>query len=580
MPVRVMLLALGLLLGPAIGPGPGAAFGQARPAQAQTQLTIGQPLTGAETPDQLRARLLATEAEVLRLRAGEPDPTARQNALDILVAMVGIFGAIGLVILLLLLFNARDVVAKARTDPPDDAWRAYLQLPLGVPDGSIRALVSLFVIIFGLVVLVLQKPLGVTSVEAISGFIGIVITFYFTSRTSSDAQRTTDAARDAVQKVQASADAAVQKTADASQAASRAVQDISAQRAIAPSPTATKPEDVTTGQEKLRQVRDRLATVRQVAEVAAKLGLGTEIIAGADKAIQTADGLLGALDPLLSGSPDPAAIGGVLQKTEEALGGLENAGLPGVLADAIAAIRGTAGIAAPIIAGIPGGPIGIVGGIVMAGVRLAQDRQKFEALKAAVLRKPFDPVLLPPAVDGVAAAAALAVSPQMTAILGANGAAAATELMRLVTRRDQGGGPAPLGDLADQLMATGLDLGGGMVVPLADHVASAAELLRALEEYRSGLVFQAAKAQLDGTVELPAAAGGAAQSFPLRALADAAQSVAGVPAAAAQIEKLVFLAEALGKLPGGAGMVAGLVGKGLEAAQLLLPKRAEMREES
>ena len=75
-----------------------------------------------------------------------------------------------------------------------DAWRSYLmQIPLGAPEGSVRALISLFVIIFGMVVLVLQNQLGVKNVEAISGFIGIVITFYFTSRSNDQTQTAVDA---------------------------------------------------------------------------------------------------------------------------------------------------------------------------------------------------------------------------------------------------------------------------------------------------------------------------------------------------------------------------------------------------
>jgi hypothetical protein len=245
----------------------------------------------------------------------------------------------------------------------------------------------------------------------------------------------------------------------------------------------------------------------------------------------------------------------------------------------MATLKGTFDVAGPILAGIPGGPIGIVGGIVMAGVKLAQNQRQFDALKAALLRKPFDPILLPSLVDGVAATAALEISPQMRAVLGDAGPAAATELMRLVTRPTDAGQPVPLADLAAQLLASGLNVD-GQTLPIAGRVASAAEILRALEEYRSSLVFNAARSQLDGAVELPASASRPAATLDLRRLVDATQSLGHDPVMASQIEKLVFLAEALAKLPTGTAGAAGLVAKALEAAELLLPKRTDKREES
>lgn len=579
MSLRLIALVLGLLLCPALLPEHGHAHAQTA-TEAQTQ-----------------AEVLLTEnrdlrEENARLRLDAPDPATRRQTIMILAGLTGAFALCSMVVFVLLARSVRGILIAHGQTVGSEGWKTYLNMPLGVPDGSVRALVSLFVIIFGLVVLVLQKQIGVSNVEAISGFIGIVITFYFTARSGNEAQKVADAAQAAATTTQEVVRAAVARSnevasnaaASTTAAIDRAALDVRTQLQAAPAlvPAPSAPplaEAPTTAQSSLRDLRDRLDAVRQIGRAAASLGVGSEIIAGADQAVRTAEGLLGTVEPLLSGRPDAGALAGVLQQVSTALVPLENAGLPGSLADVMATLKGTFDVAGPILAGIPGGPIGIVGGIVMAGVKLAQNQRQFDALKAALLRKPFDPILLPSLVDGVAATAALEISPQMRAVLGDVGPAAATELMRLVTRPTGAGQPVPLADLAAQLLASGLNVD-GQTLPLAGRVASAAEILRALEEYRSSLVFNAARSQLDGAVELPASPGRPAATLDLRRLVDATQSLGHDPVMASQIEKLVFLAEALAKLPTGTAGAAGLVAKALEAAELLLPKRTDKREES
>jgi hypothetical protein len=576
MSLRLIALVLGFLLSPALVPEYGHAHAETA-AAPQTQL------------EALSAENRGLREENARLRLDAPDPTTRRQTIAILAGLTGAFALCSMVVFVLLARSVRRVLIAHGQTAGSEGWKAYLNMPLGVPDGSVRALVSLFVIIFGLVVLVLQKQIGISNVEAISGFIGIVITFYFTARSGNEAQKVADAAQAAASTTQEVVRAAVARSnevasnaaASTSAAIDRAALEVRAQLQAAPAPPSAPPsaEGPTPAQSSLRDLRDRLDAVRQIARAAASLGVGSEIIAGADQAVRTAEGLLGTVEPLLSGRPDAGALAGVLQQVTTALDPLENAGLPGSLADVMATLKGTFAAAAPILAGIPGGPIGIVGGIVMAGVKLAQNKRQFDALKAALLRKPFDPILLPSLVDGVAATAALEISPQMRAVLGDAGPAAATELMRLVTRPTDSGQPAPLADLAAQLLAAGLNVD-GQTLPIAGRVASAAEIVRALEEYRSSLVFNAARSQLDGGVELPASAGRPAATLDLRRLVDATQSLGHDPVMASQIEKLVFLAEALAKLPTGTAGAAGLVAKALEAAEALLPKRTDRREET
>ncbi|MBL6456566.1 hypothetical protein JMJ55_14625 [Belnapia sp. T6] len=86
---------------------------------------------------------------------------------------------IGMAALLALL--ARRLLAEARAAGPA-AFARLTELPCGVPDGTIRALISCFIVIFGFLLIGLQRPLGLASAEALTGFIGAVISFYFATR--------------------------------------------------------------------------------------------------------------------------------------------------------------------------------------------------------------------------------------------------------------------------------------------------------------------------------------------------------------------------------------------------------------
>lgn len=552
---------------------------------AQNETATTEALAPTETVAVPRSELEQLRAVKARIDEAEkllPEREAQRQAVLVFVGMTIVFLIISTIVLLNLASHVREIFWKVASSSGPDAWRTYLvQLPLGVPEGSVRALVSIFVIVFGLVVLVMQKRFGLDNVEAISGFVGIVITFYFTTRGGDQTQKALDAAREATDnanQLRTTVTDASNEARATLQTATTALED--AKRTVVAGPpqgSVQPPVAAKADQGMLSEIRDRLDSVRQVAAVAAGLGVGTEILAGADKILESTDRLLGSVTPLLSGNPDASVVATVLESARQALGPLENAGLPGTLADAIAGLKGTFEIAGPIVAGIPGGPIGIVGGIVMAGVKLAQNQRQFETLKAALLKKPFDPVLLPTVVDGNAATAALAISPHLKSLLGGRPAVVATALMREVVRRTPAGGPVLVTEIAARLIAQGLDAE-GQIIPLAGDGLSVEELGLALEEYRSSLIFQAARDQLDGQVDLPAIGGVAAATVSFRSLVDVVQSASDIPHAASQIERLVFLAEALGKLPIGAGAVAALIGKALGTAQGLLPSRTEKTE--
>ncbi|MGD2134047.1 MAG: hypothetical protein PVI23_14730 [Maricaulaceae bacterium] len=83
---------------------------------------------------------------------------------------------------------------KAQTiaSQSDEARMRYLELPFGVPAGTVRGLAALLVIVLGLAVLVVQNQLGIESGEAVAGFITAVITFYFVTRQQTQTEEKID----------------------------------------------------------------------------------------------------------------------------------------------------------------------------------------------------------------------------------------------------------------------------------------------------------------------------------------------------------------------------------------------------
>ncbi|SDB71924.1 hypothetical protein [Belnapia rosea] len=118
------------------------------------------------------------------LAEAAPSPIAAWSILLVIGALV-VFVA-GTAWLLAAL--ARRLLAEARAAGAP-AFTRLTELPCGVPDGTIRALISCFIVIFGFLLIGLQRPLGLASAEALTGFIGAVISFYFATRQSEQSRQ-------------------------------------------------------------------------------------------------------------------------------------------------------------------------------------------------------------------------------------------------------------------------------------------------------------------------------------------------------------------------------------------------------
>lgn len=507
--------------------------------------------------------------------SGSASSSEQRTIINNLIGWSFFFVGVSLIIIIVIAYLVRSAFWKHAAQLGPTKWRTYLlQLPLGAPEGSVRALLSLFVVVFGLLVLALQRYLSLSNTEAISASVASVITFYFTARSS-------EQARKAALQAQETLSATVSQTTDALQKANQTAADtqrdnaanlhaISTQamnnstsvanaalKAAGVSPNQAGQADASGADSSpvspsanLLLVRDQLSDIQQVARGANALGIGADILPNVTQTITSAQGLLDQIQPLLSGKPDPATIANVLQDATSKLPLLEASGTPGVLAEAIQVIGD---VATPVVAGLPGGPIGIVGGVVVAAIRLVSDASKLQDFKAALLGRPFDPVLLPDVADREVAPAVLANAPLMNEHFAGASDDTAMALMALAVRRKDGASTSPHLNSVDlsQLCLPDITNGTANILPQrTTEFVSQEELMQAFDDYLGALVRMNASSQLSETVAIPAFGNAQAPAtISLQSLADAGFRIASLPKPAAELERLVYLGETLGKLP-------------------------------
>jgi hypothetical protein len=527
-------------------------------------------------PDQVQL----SRDQMLSLMGSASDAERSRVMRSLIIASFS-FVALSIIIMMIVVGLVRLSFWKNAAQAGPQRWRTYLlQLPLGAPEGSIRALLSLFVVVFGFLVIAMQSYLGLGNTEAIAGFVGSVITFYFTSRNSEQARKAIVQAQSAADTTATTVAGVIQKATDAATTAQRentdrmttltqSVVDNSkesatmALRTIAGTAAggvdAAAAADATNAQSRLAAVRDQLTAIQQVAHGVSALGVGVETLPAAAASIAAVGDLLGKVQPLLSGKPDAASVESVLQDVSAKLPALQAAGLPGAVAESIEVLRS---VASPILAGLPGGPIGIAGGVLVAAIRLAGRQRDLNNFKAALLSKPFDATLLPDAPDEATAAAAFAISPMMQAHFPDADPALKLSLMALAVRKNDDGSRRNAADIA-ATCSDDIRNKTSAVLPARKPEAeftSVEELTHTFDEYLGSLVHLAALPTLPADVALPKVAGVAdtAQAS-LKTLADSARQLLPDPKAAAQLERLIYLGEALGKLPIDKEQAVGLV---------------------
>jgi hypothetical protein len=329
-------------------------------------------------------------------------------------------------------------------------------------------------------------------------------------------------------------------------------------------PAAPPPTPPAATTDSLRAIRNDLQTTRQVIGAMNGLGVGSQLLANGDALAGSADAVLGTIDKTLQGGGSQAAVAEVSSIATDLLGQLGDAGVPGVVGGAASVLGTVIKVAGPALAGLPGGPVGVVAGLVIGGLQVLSDEQKFNAWKTALLAKPFDRSLLPASVDGNAALLALELSPLMSKRLQNAAPNVSTELLRTCVTPAADGNPKASSDLAHELLSDGDELG------LKSRFASEAELAEALEEYRASAIFIQARDQLSGQVSIPALAGSPPASADMGTLLTGAFKMREDPRAAEALEQIVFLVQALGGLHLDPVKLASLAVDGLQAGAAMV----------
>lgn len=513
-----------------------------------------------------------------------------KTAVTLIIVGSVAFAIVSVALIIWLAYLIRTIFWIEASKEKSDRWRKYLmRLPLGAPEGSVRALITLFIVIFGFVVLALQSDLQLDNANAIAGFVGSVIAFYFAARSGDAAQKAAelahDAATDTTKTIAGAINSATTAATDAQHATAQKVSD-TAGAAVKDVATATEaalkaanaqpPASPDTGGAAaqstidLRNLSDQLTSMQTIARAATTLGTGAaDLLPNAASTLTTLNDLVTKVQPLLKGNADPATVQDAVSTVTQHLPALQSAGLPGALGSSLAVFKRISGPAATIVGSIAGGPVGLVAGVITAGIQLANDRQRYAPYKTAVLNQPFDPASVPSAPNDTLAKSALASAPLMLAHYTSPTDDTATALLAFAMQKGQGAAalsPTDLAAAAWNLVSTGGD--GNPPLPSPEpKFASLAETAAAFSEYVAAIVFQSVSSQINTTVSLPAVAGiPQGSKVDLSTLANAARAMMSDPQASAEVERLVYLAEALGGMPMHPDQIASVAASALSAA--------------
>ena len=403
-------------------------------------------------------------------------------------------------------------------------------MPLGVPEGTVRACIGLFIIILGVAAIVFQRQLGLGTTGELAGLLGTVLGFYFGTRSTSgdrdaareaaravaertadaaSAHRRTDAALAREGEIRAEAARAAERDAKARVTLASAERIASNARAIAEAVAAVAPDLP------LARTAARVTTLADRALVAAR-SAATDAGAVAEAASRAS-----ALVAEISGD-DPLA-----ELVSAAAGGLSGAlgGAPGLLATV-------------------GGPLGLAGAVLTgAAAAFRIGTEHYRRWVARVLDRPYGLDLYPEGLsDAATALAALEVSPIFRRVYGET----------ILAPRDLAAARALLAAALSPEAAALVPAGSGALRPApvgeGSGFATTIELEEGIHQFRRA-VLERILDQTDSTpVTVPLPTGPIAVPQPaLRAAVDAAREDRG---GAAALDHLAIAGAKLAREPG------------------------------
>jgi len=301
------------------------------------------------------------------------------------IALVGVIGAAALLLAGIALFvrKLQDDSAALVRQPELTADRiaAWRDMPAGLPEGTIRAALSIFIVVVGMLTLLAAPWLNLAGSGEIGTIIGSVLGFYFGARQSGGGG--------------GGGGGGGSGGAEASSGAP------------APAAAATPPAAAAPGL--LARATEALAMARAGAEAAAPL-----IGPAAGRSLAAIQDGLAAAQAAAGG--DLAAIStaaGVAERALDSALGPDHP-LAAILGDAMGGLRSGLGAGALL-----GGPAGLMAAVGLGAIQaLGAGSEAYERWKARILDRPFSPRLFPPGeMDGAVLLAALEGSGRFARLL-------------------------------------------------------------------------------------------------------------------------------------------------------------------
>jgi hypothetical protein len=324
-------------------------------------------------------------------------------------------------------------------------------MPLGVPEGTIRACIGLFIIVLGVCAIVFQRQLGLGTTGELAGLLGTVLGFYFGTRSTSGDR---EAAREATR-------VAAEKTAEAASARQRADAVLAREGEIR-AEAAQAAETEAKARSTLGEVVRIAGNARSIAEAVASIAPDLPLARTAARVTTLADSAIAVVRSATAGTVDAGAVreaAGRAAALVAEIGGEDPLAklVSGATGGLAGALKGVAGLA-----GAVGGPLGLAGAVLVGAAGAFRiGTEHYRRWVARVLDRPYGLDLYPEGLsDAPMALSAIEVAPIFRRAYGGTilaprdlaaarallAAALSPEAERLIPAGDGALRPAPVGE--------------------------------------------------------------------------------------------------------------------------------------
>jgi hypothetical protein len=413
------------------------------------------------------------------------------------------------------------------------AFALVQAMPLGVPEGTVRACIGLFIIVLGIAAIVFQRQLGLGTTGELAGLLGTVLGFYFGTRTSAGER---EAAREATR-------TAAEKTAEAEAATRRAEAAVAREGEIR-AEAARAAEREAEARSTLGEAERIADNARRIAEVVAEVAPDLPLARTAARVATLADSAIAVARSAAGGTADGGSVAEAAHRAASLVAEIRGedplaklvSGAAGGLAGAL---KGAAGLASAV-----GGPLGLAGAVLIGAAGAFRiGTEHYRRWVARVLDRPYGLDLYPEGLtDAAIALAALEAAPIFRRIYGE----------AILAPRDLAAARALLAAALSPEAAALIPAGSGALRPApvgeGGAFATTIELEEGIQQFRRA-VLERILDQADSapvTVTLP----GRAIAVPQATLRQAVDAAREDPGGAAALDQLALAGAKLAREPG------------------------------